>query len=458
MEKRHDVMQQEIDSDQQQNQVQKPQKPKLIEIQKYLNCYYTEQTINVAPQAKLNLYHPALINHIGEGLILISAPSQNFEKNQENLKSELAEGYTLNKLNQENKGDLYNISQIEWSQDQEKDENNPHIERSQYQRSVVINERLYIFSTASKISPVKVFDFNMKRMFPITFPKFGPSITRINYSIANFKHKVYLYGGLDDQAKIIDTMDEFDASTYKFTQVKYRLDFKPKGRQAHCAVVIDQYNMFIIGGTYQNNFIDPQPIPADEMILNFDMDASTFQQISIKPLEQSDPLPNNLVNHSCFRLDPIHIGILWYDYEAQTNQDIPKKRIMKATIYDIAKYTWKDINLIGQDFPTFRFGHALLPFYNEQRLLDKVLIVGGVDQTYPSKASDGVSIQELNFKISHKFEQSGGSLAVQSNKTSSKQFSEDSLINDQISNLEIQQSQNSKKKKPKKKTIPDADQ
>ena len=34
--------------------------------------------------------------------------------------------------------------------------------------------------------------------------------------------------------------------------------------------------MFIIGGTFQTNLIDPIPIPADEMILDFDMDASTF--------------------------------------------------------------------------------------------------------------------------------------------------------------------------------------
>lgn len=79
----------------------------------------------------------------------------------------------------------------------------------------------------------------MNRLFPIQFNKFGPSTTRINYSISNFKHKVYLYGGLNDKSKIIETMDEFDATTYKFTQVKYRLDFKPKGRQAHCSVVID---------------------------------------------------------------------------------------------------------------------------------------------------------------------------------------------------------------------------
>jgi hypothetical protein len=40
--------------------------------------------------------------------------------------------------------------------------------------------------------------------------------------------------------------------------------------------MMDQYNMFIIGGSFQTNLIDPVQIPADEMIINFDMDASTF--------------------------------------------------------------------------------------------------------------------------------------------------------------------------------------
>ena len=79
-------------------------------------------------------------------------------------------------------------------------------------------------------SPVKIVDIKLQRMFPIQFKEFKPSTARINYSISNYKHKVYLYGGLNEKSKIIETMDEFDATTYKFQQVKYRLDFKPKGR------------------------------------------------------------------------------------------------------------------------------------------------------------------------------------------------------------------------------------
>jgi hypothetical protein len=70
----------------------------------------------------------------------------------------------------------------------------------------------------------------MRRIFPIDCTDFRPSTVRVNYSISNWKQKMYLYGGVDDQNKVISTMDEFDATTYKFQLVKYRGDFKPKGR------------------------------------------------------------------------------------------------------------------------------------------------------------------------------------------------------------------------------------
>lgn len=56
----------------------------------------------------------------------------------------------------------------------------------------------------------------MRRLFTINIAEHKPTTTRINYSIANFKNKVYLYGGLDENNKMLQTMDEFDAMTYKF--------------------------------------------------------------------------------------------------------------------------------------------------------------------------------------------------------------------------------------------------
>ncbi len=70
-------------------------------------------------------------------------------------------------------------------------------------------------------------------------PENRPSTIRINYSMAHFKNKIYLYGGLDQDNKILESIDEFDVTTYKFNHVKIRGEFKPKGRQAHSAIVMD---------------------------------------------------------------------------------------------------------------------------------------------------------------------------------------------------------------------------
>ena len=70
----------------------------------------------------------------------------------------------------------------------------------------------------------------MRRFFSLEFKEFRPSCTRVNYSISQYKQKVYFYGGIDDQNKVLQSMDDFDASTYKFTAVKYRGDYIPKAR------------------------------------------------------------------------------------------------------------------------------------------------------------------------------------------------------------------------------------
>ena len=127
----------------------------------------------------------------------------------------------------------------------------PYKERTIYAKSLVINNRLYIFANLSPEAAgrkeggcvVKIVDFNLKRMFGVEMfmskPENRPSTVRVNYSIANYKHKVYLYGGLNVENEILSTIDDFDATTYKFSHVKIRGDIKPKGRQAHCAIAID---------------------------------------------------------------------------------------------------------------------------------------------------------------------------------------------------------------------------
>ncbi len=62
-------------------------------------------------------------------------------------------------------------------------------------------------------------------------------------------NKIYLYGGLNDQNQVLESMEMFDAQTYKMTEVKYRLEARASGRQGHAAIAVDKFNMIIIGGT-----------------------------------------------------------------------------------------------------------------------------------------------------------------------------------------------------------------
>jgi len=114
---------------------------------------------------------------------------------------------------------------------------------------VVINGRLYVFSNLTpevkqeSESCVKIIDLKLRRVFGVDMTRSKaenrPSSVRVNYSMALFKNKLYFYGGIDQDNKILDTIDEFDVTTYKFNHVKIRGDFKPKGRQAHAAIAVD---------------------------------------------------------------------------------------------------------------------------------------------------------------------------------------------------------------------------
>ena len=65
----------------------------------------------------------------------------------------------------------------------------------------------------------------------------------MNYSACQFKNKVYLYGGMNDSVvkseendvqrpsnRILNSMEIFEAITWKFTAIKYRGDLTPQGR------------------------------------------------------------------------------------------------------------------------------------------------------------------------------------------------------------------------------------
>ena len=66
-----------------------------------------------------------------------------------------------------------------------------------------------------------------------------------------------MYGGIDNKSNILDTTDIFDCCTYKFVHLKYRLDYKPQGRQGASAVTLDKYTIVFIGVTFTDDFVRP---------------------------------------------------------------------------------------------------------------------------------------------------------------------------------------------------------
>ena len=186
-----------------------------------------------------------------------------------------------------------------------------------YARSVVLNNRLYLFQNLSTKNSraIKVVDPDLRRIFQI--PLIGKdnkvSHSRINYSITNMDNKVYIYGGLNDKSEVLSSMEMFDACTCKMSEVKYRLETKAAPRQGHAAIAVDKFNMIVIGGTQEVGLISPKQLAPEELVYSFDLEAQTWHAKNKDLPAGSEPIPWNLVYHSLFKVDTQNVGVLWYD-------------------------------------------------------------------------------------------------------------------------------------------------
>ena len=142
------------------------------------------------------------------------------------------------------------------------------------------------------------------------------------------------------------------------------------------------------------------PIPAEEAVISYDMDSAMFSQIYIDKSLSSTP--SNLIYPSGFMLDSDNIGLLWYDFAPQIQEDMPKQRIMRSSLFCISKRQWKEINLIGNEMVTFRYGHTLITKYGSEGLED-LIILGGIDLSKPDQNTE-LYITKLDFKNAFKFQ------------------------------------------------------
>ena len=59
--------------------------------------------------------------------------------------------------------------------------------------------------------------------------------------------------------------------------------------------------------------LDPPQVPPNELVQQFDLEASTWHPKASLLGEGSEPAPWNLVYHSVFKVDTQNVGVLWYD-------------------------------------------------------------------------------------------------------------------------------------------------
>ena len=165
------------------------------------------------------------------------------------------DGYQLAKVRYNDDEESYELETPEWKHEERKksvlEGTRPHTLRTVFSRGVTLNNKLFIFHNLAPKdeqmpktmvrTPLRVMDFETSQLMKIDYrnddssgtqqgegernalkQKILPSTQRINYSIASFKNRVYLFGGLnekrDDQSsnQVLNSMEMYDAMTLKF--------------------------------------------------------------------------------------------------------------------------------------------------------------------------------------------------------------------------------------------------
>jgi len=146
-------------------------------------------------------------------------------------------------------------------------------------------------------------------------------------------------------------MEIYDCAIYKFFPVKFRGDQTPVARQGHQAIVLNQYCIIMIGGSYQNSLVSPEPVPDNDLIWSYDIESGQWQKIKAKNAgaaeesakgEKFDVVPWNLVYHTAFRINEWNIGVIWQD-NFSTDQSQENK--IMVSVFNCHRCLWRNLKL-----------------------------------------------------------------------------------------------------------------
>ena len=213
-------------------------------------------------------------------------------------------------------------------------------------KCVTLHNRIYILWNLAppNLNCVAVFDPVLGRVFPI-YGENGTSTFRLKYTASPWQHYIIVFGGLDGEGQPLNTIEIFDITTYRWGTIKTS-GKRPSRRHSHSTVVVNDI-MYVLGGTVENNLLDPAPL---EDLYKLDLTNNVWT-----PLKTSGISPSNLVGHSLLPFDDDKLLCIW-----------DSRPYVRVSILFTEVFEWRDVQLESAYKPLFRLGNAAL--YNKGKL------------------------------------------------------------------------------------------
>ena len=174
-------------------------------------------------------------------------------------------------------------------------------------------------------------------------------------------------------------------------------------------MLMNQYAMVVIGGSYEDTLLDPTPVPESDSIWSFDPESGHWSRLvpknrTAKPgseIPGHEVTPWNLVHHSAFKIDSVTIGVLWYDPE--TVEGKVRRNLMTST-FNCKTCQWRNLKVAGYGVDTqgpaldYRFFSSLLPIYDEEcDRVTRVLVLGGFTMEDSLKKHTTLPLWQIDF-------------------------------------------------------------
>lgn len=118
-----------------------------------------------------------------------------------------------------------------------------------HRETIYFSNRLYFLRNANPTATnhILIGDLNQRKLLPIINDDTRPSTFRFNYTANLYGFKIHIFGGLNGNMELLDNLDTFDITTYKWENIKTK-GKSPAPRHSHNAIVIE-HNLYIFGGT-----------------------------------------------------------------------------------------------------------------------------------------------------------------------------------------------------------------